>query len=59
VVEVKKVYAGSELAVVILDSPAEIEAVTAALQNVLDHRPDAGLPVLRNLLAELQAPAPQ
>jgi hypothetical protein len=56
VAEVKKIYAGSELAAVILDSPEEIHAVTDAL-TMLFGRFDNGTGAA--LLAEIKAPAPE
>jgi hypothetical protein len=54
----KKIYSGDVLAAAILDNEQEIEAVRTALQYQLDQRPDAGLPIVRELLRELGAKAP-
>lgn len=49
----KKIYSGSELAVVVLDTPEEIQAVILALESQTVTGPTE-----RALLAEMRAPAP-
>jgi hypothetical protein len=56
----KKIYAGSELAVVVLDDAEEIRVVTDALRQYMNRAqwPDDSTRA-GDLLGEMTAPAPQ
>jgi hypothetical protein len=57
----KKIYAGSELAVVVLDSPEEIQLVVEALQTALPYKGWAAdeRDALIGMAAEMLAAAPE
>lgn len=54
----KKIYSGSELAVVVLDSAEEIEVVTLALADFIPRSGGTVRPAATTLLREMTAEAP-